>query len=152
METSAFVRAVARDVSDTLPTTLGAAHVEVRGWMVKWWFGNKDLHYECQPRTKLGVVEIGLHFEADGLTNARLLGAFRTHERALRGKLGGVVRLEEWDKGWARLWEPFEAKALDAALQQRLGKRIVAYVRTLEPILRDELPDEVAWRLTGTTR
>jgi hypothetical protein len=113
--------------------------------MAQLWFGNKQLHYEAWIRARLGVVELGLHFEADPLTNARLFAAFRSRERSVRRALGGATRVETWDKGWARLWEPIALFPLDVPFQLRLASRLAAYISTLEPILREELPADVAW-------
>jgi hypothetical protein len=113
--------------------------------MAQIWSGNKQLHYEVWIRERLGVVELGLHFEADALTNARLLAAFHARERAVHRALGPEVRIEAWDKGWARVWEPIELAALDQAFLARIGMRITAYVKALEPVLRDEVPTDVAW-------
>jgi hypothetical protein len=114
-------------------------------YMAQLWSGNKQLHYEAWIRDRLGVIELGLHFEADPLTNARLLAAFRAHERTIRRALGTAARIEAWDKGWARVWEPIELAPLDSAFLERIGLRIAAYVRALEPVLRAELPADVRW-------
>jgi hypothetical protein len=113
--------------------------------MAQLWSGNKQLHYEAWIRDRLAVIEVGLHFEADALTNARLLAAFRARERAIRRALGAEVRIEGWDKGWARVWEPIELVPLDKVFLERIGARIADYVIALEPILRDEVPSDIAW-------
>ncbi|MDQ2915124.1 MAG: hypothetical protein M3T56_18025 [Chloroflexota bacterium] len=113
--------------------------------MAQLWSGNKQLHYEAWIRDRLAVIELGLHFEADALTNARLLAAFRARERTIRRALGPEVRVEGWDKGWARVWEPVALAPLDLAFLDRIGKRVAAYVSALEPLLRSEVPSDVAW-------
>ena len=113
--------------------------------MAQLWSGNKQLHYEAWIRERLGVIEVGLHFEADALTNARLLAAFRARERAIRRALGADVRIETWDRGWARVWEPIALATLDRAFLERIGDRIATYVTVLEPVLRSEVPSDVAW-------
>jgi hypothetical protein len=113
--------------------------------MAQLWSGNKQLHYEAWIRERVAVIEVGLHFEADALTNARLLAAFRARERTIRRALGTEVRIEGWDKGWARVWEPIELVPLDVAFLERVGGRVAAYVDVLEPVLRAELPSDVAW-------
>jgi len=120
-------------------------HFNAWSHMAQLWSGNKQLHYEAWIRDRLGVIELGLHFEADALTNARLLAAFRARERAIGRALGPDVRIEGWDKGWARVWEPVELATLDSRFLERVGARIAAYVAALEPILRAELPGDVAW-------
>jgi hypothetical protein len=113
--------------------------------MAQMWSGNKQPHYEAWIRERLGVIELGLHFEADALTNLRLLAAFRAHERAIRRSLGPEVRIDAWDKGWARVWEPIELVGLDEPFVRRVGARAALYVGALEPILRAEVPADVAW-------
>lgn len=118
-------------------------------WVIaQLYYGNRDLHYEAWYRARLRTIEVGLHFEADDLTNARLLGAFRAQERATRRALP-AARLEEWDKGWARIWEPIEVEAVDEALRDRVAKTLARYVTTLEPMLRDALPSDVPWSMTA---
>ena len=105
--------------------------------MAQLWSGNKQLHYEAWIRERLGVIEVGLHFEADALTNARLLAAFRARERAIRRALGAEVRIEAWDKGWARVWEPVALVTLDRSFLEQVGARIASYVQALEPVFAD---------------
>ena len=151
-KTKEFLRALLSSVRDDLPTPYRDARIEIQAAIGKLWYGNRDIHYECNIRARLGTIEIGLHFEADPLTNARLLGAFRSREKHVRKRLGSAVRLEVWDRGWSRIWEPHEATALDEQLRDRLAKRLSRYVEVLEPILREELPAEVSWRLPTTRR
>jgi len=132
-------RAVADALGDAaLPHHLATSH------MVKLWSGNKQLHYECGVYLHRTVIELGLHFEADPMTNARLLGAFRSHEKAITRRLP-AARIEAWDKGWARIWQPVPLQALDEPFTAQVTKTLVRYVRFLEPILEDELPADVPW-------
>ena len=112
--------------------------------MIKLWFGNKDLHYECGIYARRKVIELGLHFESDAITNLQLLGAFRAHRKAITKQIP-TARIEEWDRGWARVWEPIELGPADVSLQMVLTKRLATYVRVLEPILEDELPADARW-------
>jgi hypothetical protein len=113
--------------------------------MAQLWSGNKQLHYEAWIRERLGVIEIGLHFEADALTNARLLAAFRARERVIHRALGADVRIETWDRGWARVWEPVALVPLDQVFLEQIGGRVASYMTALEPLLRAEVPAGVAW-------
>lgn len=131
---------------------LAGSHSLAWSWIAQLWYGNKSLHYEAWLRARQGVLEIGLHFEADALTNARLLAAFRARERAVHRGLGADARIESWDKGWTRVWEPIPLRRLDADFQRQVSARLIAYVRTLEPLLRDELPADVAWDEPRTSR
>ncbi len=116
-------------------------------FLAKLWYGNRALHYEITPRERADTIEIGLHFEADALTNARLLAAFVANARAVRRALANA-RLEPWDRGWCRVWEPLPYRMPDSDLAMELADRIAAYVTALEPILRRELPSDVAWSET----
>jgi hypothetical protein len=113
-------------------------------FLAKVWYGNHSLHYEITPRERARAIEIGLHFEADPLTNARLLAAFVANASAVRRALANA-RMEHWDRGWCRVWEPLPYRTPDGELAKDLADRIAAYVTALEPILRRELPSDVAW-------
>jgi hypothetical protein len=137
---------------EQLPADLGAVQWNAINWQAKAWFGNKALHYEIWVRYNAKIVELGLHFEADALTNARLLGAFRMRSKDVKRGLGAAARIEEWDKGWTRVWEPFALEKLSAGLAEGIQARFVDYVRVLEPIVREELPNDVAWKLAPPRR
>jgi hypothetical protein len=145
LDSRTFLRGVVDKVQDEISADFPAIHSIAYSNMAKLWSGNKQLHYEAWIRDRLGVIEIGLHFEADTLTNARLLAAFRAHERAIRRALGADVRIETWDRGWARVWEPVAIATLDEAFLELIGGRIAAYINALEPLLRAEVPSDVTW-------
>ncbi len=147
---AAVFRGIPAALREALPPDLRDFQWSSTSWMAKAWYGNRALHYEIWVRHHAKVVEVGLHFEADELTNARLLGAFRAHAAKLKRTLGGEARCEEWDKGWARIWEPFPLG--DDGVAELVRDRFVEYVRVLEPMLRDELPAEVPWRLPAARR
>lgn len=147
-----YLRAVDAAVRADVPAALGEIRHQDRGWQAKWWYGNPALHYEATPRVREKAIEIGLHFEADPLTNARLLAAFRAHAKLIDRQLG-EVRIEEWDRGWARVWEPIAlSKPLGVENGTAVGKRLALYISVLEPILRDELPGDVEWSLEAIPR
>ncbi len=142
-----FLAAANSSLLESVQSTLGELQHSSRGSLAKWWYGNPALHYESTLRPRQRSVEIGLHFEADPLTNAQLLAAFRAHAKRIARHLGDV-RIEEWDRGWARVWEPIAlTEPPGAANGAVVGGRIAAYVSVLEPILRDELPGDVEWSL-----
>jgi hypothetical protein len=135
----ALPRAVAHELGDA-----AAPHSSATGWMVKLWFGNKDLHYECGVYLQRKVVELGLHFESDTFTNQLLLGALRVHSRKIAKQLPSA-RIETWDKGWARVWEQIPLEKFDERYSALVTKALAKYVRVLEPILEDSLPADVRW-------
>ena len=145
MQPAECLRRVRPLVRERVPSDLREFHWESFSFQSKLWYGNKALHYEIWVRYHVKVVELGLHFEADPLTNARLLGAFRSRAKDVKRGLGADARIEEWDKGWTRVWEPLPHRKPDDGLATELAGRIAAYVTSLEPILRRELPSDVAW-------
>jgi hypothetical protein len=148
----ALFRGIPPLLSSDLPADLRAFEWNAISWQAKAWYGNRALHYEIWVRHSAKIVELGLHFEADALTNARLLGAFRMHAKQVKRGLGPDARIEEWDKGWTRVWEPFPLQKLESAYAERIQTRFVDYVRVLEPILREELPMDVDWKIAPPRR
>ena len=147
MEQKAVLRALPDLIRPMVPAGLRDFRSSARwAYLMKVYYGNELIHYEASHRAKAHTVELGLHFESDELTNARLLGAFRVHERAIRKRLPDA-RLEQWDRGWTRIWEPLTYERYDNELRDALADRLARYITVLEPILRDELPDDVEWRL-----
>ena len=149
MQWSELFRLTAGALREDLPAVLRTYHWEPRHGQAKAWYGNPDIHYELWWRGRLHVLELGLHFESDALTNARLLAAFHARAKEVRRTLGREARIEEWDKGWTRIWEPVSLELADAELRDRVPARFVTYVKTLEPILRDELPNDVRWSVSA---
>jgi hypothetical protein len=147
-----YLRGLPPALRAELPVALRTFRWSAYSYQAKAWFGNPAIHYEVTVRGRLRVVELGLHFEADDLTNARLLGALRGRGREVKRGLGKDVLIEEWDRGWTRLWEPISLELEDAELRQRVATRIAAYIRVLEPIVRAELPSEVRWVLPAAAR
>jgi len=106
MQPREFLRRLPGAVQAKLPADLAGCSSGFGFSLVQLWYGNRALHYEAWLRHRQDVIEIGLHFEADPLTNMRLLAAFRARERVVRKGLGDGTHIEEWDRGWTRLWEP----------------------------------------------
>jgi hypothetical protein len=132
-------RAVAAQLGERMPP-----HHQALSYQVKLWSGNKDLHYECGVYLSRKVIELGLHFESEPITNLQLLGAFRARAKAIARALP-EARIETWDKGWTRIWEPIPLVPFDAAFSDHVAKRFSRYIRVLEPILEEELPADVRW-------
>lgn len=132
-------RAIAAALGDDMPP-----HHQAMSYQVKLWFGNKDLHYECGVFPQRKVIELGLHFESDALTNLQLLGAFKTRSKTIARKLP-TARIEAWDKGWTRVWESIALARFDDAYSAEVTKLFARYVKVLEPMLEDDLPADVRW-------
>jgi len=138
-----FCKGLPRAVADELGDAAAPHHLAT-GWMVKLWFGNKDLHYECGVYLHRKVVELGLHFESDAFTNQLLLGAIRGHMKTIARRIP-TARIETWDRGWARVWESIPLQRFDDGFSAQITTTLAKYVRVLEPILEDALPADVRW-------
>ena len=152
MQWSPYLKGLPATLHAALPADLRDFRWSAYNSQAKAWFGNPELHYEIWVRSRLRVVELGLHFEADELTNARLLAAFRARAKDVKRGLGKDARIEEWDRGWARVWEPVSLELDDAALRDHVATRFAAYIGALEPIVRDELPSDVRWLVPAARR
>ncbi len=150
LSSRSFLAGVGPVLLPLLPATLSGPRQSAGSSLVQFWYGNRALHYECWLRRRQAVLELGLHFEADPITNERLLGAFRGHQRAIHG-LGPDVRLEEWDRGWARIWESVQLRVLDERVRGDVAARLARYIVTLEPLLREALPADTPWRIAAAT-
>lgn len=151
MDARALLNGVPRAVRAIVDSELGALTSSTGFGLVKLHYGNPKLHYEANHQARSETIEIGLHFEADRFTNTRLLGAFRVHQKKIERALKNA-RLEEWDKGWARIWEPIAYEELDAKLQRDVAARLARYIKVLEPMLRNELPTDVPWELAARAK
>lgn len=140
---SGFCKGLPRGVADLLGDD-AALHSSATGHMVKLWFGNKDIHYELGIYAQRKVIELGLHFESDPITNLQLLGAFRARSKVIAKKLP-TARIETWDRGWTRIWEPVALAPFDTAFGAEVTKRLARYIAVLEPMLEDDLPADVRW-------
>jgi hypothetical protein len=152
MQPREFLRQLPRVVRPALPPELAGFRTSGGFSLAQVWYGNRAIHYEAWLRSRLHVIELGLHFEADPLTNARLLAAFQAQRTTVKRALGDEARIEPWDKGWARVWEPVSLDTLDGDFLARVGQRMASYVIALEPLLRDALPADIAWAEPETKR
>jgi hypothetical protein len=151
MQAREFLRRIPGAVRSALPIELAAFRTSAGFSLSQIWYGNRSLHYEAWIRSRLNVIELGLHFESDPLTNARLLAALQAERKTVQRALG-AARIEPWDKGWARVWEPIALETLDEDFLNRVARRIASYVCVLEPIVRDALPADLAWAEPKTRR
>ena len=138
-----FCKGLPRVIADELGDGAAPHHLAT-SYQVKLWFGNKDLHYECGVYLHRKVIELGLHFESDAMTNLQLLGAFRARSKAIARRLP-TARIEPWDKGWTRVWESILLAPFEPEFSEHVTKRFARYVRVLQPILEEDLPADVRW-------
>ena len=86
---------------------------------------------------------MGLHMESEANVNRTI---YRELDRCLleiQAQLGTSMWLEEWDRGWARLYETQPLSPLDAARVEEVAARLCEIIQVLQPVyesILDELP------------
>ena len=129
-----FFEALPLRVAAALPAELrGFEHRRVHGVM-KFHYGHPETHFEAWYHAGQGRIEVGLHLEGRAELNAAGLAFFRVRMVEVRGGLP-FAELEPCDRGWARLYETFPVVALDTDALEEAGRRVAAYVVTLQPLL-----------------
>jgi hypothetical protein len=121
-----------------LPAAFGAQHplhLKLRGRLLQLWYGpDATVHYEIWIHERTQQLELGLHCEADAALNARIKRELSFYLFEIKYALGNEVELEEWDRGWTRLYETQPLNPLDEARLAELGERTGLFVRTIQPI------------------
>jgi hypothetical protein len=132
-----FVRSVANETAKRFGEDRPDLQVMPRGHLAKFWFGpDARIHYELWIHERAAQLEIGLHFEADPATNRQLYHAFDKCLLEIEDKLGTAILLEEWDHGWARLYEIWPLYPLDEPRVQMVSHRIQEFILVVEPIFQ----------------
>jgi len=88
-------------------------------------------------------LELGLHFEAVQRENKRLLKAFGPHLLEIQQELGDSIWLEEWDRGWTRIYETQRLFPLDDERILAVTARMCEIIDCLQPILESIEHEEV---------
>ena len=103
--------------------------------MLKVFYRNPKLHYEVWVRGQERLIEIGLHFEADKLTNDAFFDYFSSRALEIHDKLGPRVEVERWTNSWSRVHEVVPYSTLDAELVDKLAKKLAKMISVLQPML-----------------
>lgn len=85
--------------------------------------------------SRIQRLEVGLHFESDPVTNARLLDYFDENLIVAKAEISDRIEAEAWDRGWARVYEMLPLEALDDRYLRRVSARLARFVVVLQPLL-----------------
>ncbi len=147
-----------RVVSEVLHRQPGGVRLntEARGRLAKFWLGrNSSIHYEIWLHDRTMQLEIGLHCESMPEHNAALYAGFDRAILDIQQQLGAGFWLEEWDRGWIRLYETHPLRPLDAYRASEVADRLLEIIAVIEPVYRElashlpEPPQTLPFRRQG---
>ena len=130
-----FIAAVAREVSSYFARAGRPVRSHVRSRLAQFWWGtDPSVHYELWVHDRTAQLELGLHFESTPARNQALYAAFGSHLLEIHTQVGDSLWLEEWDKGWTRLYETQPLQPLDEARVFAVSARMIEIMECLQPI------------------
>ncbi len=130
-----FFADVVDDLRRLLPGDLAAFRHRAGMNLLKIHYGNERVHYEVWTDGLRGQIEVGLHFEDGPLSTAAYLAFFDALIVELKHDLGPQVELERWTPSWGHLFELHPLGRLDAAAVDCVGRRLAAFVSTLQQLV-----------------
>jgi hypothetical protein len=142
LSTTEFLRRLPGVVRPLLPEPLRGFQLRTRGWLIQFWYGNDPrIHYEVWVHGGRSLLELGLHCEADAARNEWLRRRLLLRLFELKAELGNAVEVEEWDKGWSRLYETHPLNPVDEARLDDFAARVAHFIAVVQPVL-DEISAE----------
>lgn len=140
MRVNEFLHLVAEDARSLLPAKRRGFQARTRFTLIQLYYSRRTIHYEVWVRGKERLLEIGLHFEADKATNARLLDYFSARAFEIKDTLGDQVDIEQWTSTWTRIHLLTPYQRLDPETAAAAAKRLAEMIETLQPMLDAALP------------
>jgi len=123
-------------VKPHLPAKLRAYRSAHRSWLCQLYFAKPYLHYEVwNMGERRNRVEIGLHFESrDRAENSALLRGFSGRMVEVKAALGAQWEAEQWDKGWAKVYETVPYEPFSTEVLDHVARRLARAMAVLQPI------------------
>ena len=135
-----FLTQVPESARGLLPAHLRGFEARNRWSIVQVWYGpSSRVHYEVGFHRRVERVEVGLHFEADPRSNARLLDLFE-RDLIVAKAVSERFEAEPWDRGWARVYEMLPLEPLDERYLRRVAEKLARFIAVLEPLREDAKP------------
>ena len=130
-----FLAAAAREVTAYFIQHGNPVRSRVRSHLAQFWWGtDSSVHYEIAVHERSGRIELGLHFESNPTRNRSLYAGFYRYLLEIQNALGDGMWLEDWDKGWVRLYETQPLAPLDEARVYAVAGRFCEIMECLQPI------------------
>ncbi len=138
------MRALPTVTRPKLPKKLQPFKVNVRPWLVQFYYTDPLLHYEVVTLgERRGVLEIGLHFESrTSEVNAKLLEGFMKYLFEIKLELGEHIEAEMWDKGWTKVYETIDLDTFDETYLDHVAGRLAKMMTVLQPIFEKATKDQ----------
>ena len=131
-----FLRQVDSAVRASVASRGARLNGNLRSRLAQFWFGNdRTIHYEVWIHERTAQIELGLHFEASESRNRELYRQFERELLAIQAILGSSVWLEQWDRGWSRIYETQPLWPLDSVRVQAITARLNEMIDVFQPIL-----------------
>jgi hypothetical protein len=131
-----FISSVAREIKQYYAAQGREPHVRANSRLAQFWWGDvSSIHYELWIHDRTLQLELGLHFESSAATNQRILQAFSPHLLEIQDELGDSIWLEDWDKGWTRIYETQPLYPMDEARVIAVAGRLCEIMDCLQPML-----------------
>ena len=135
---SSFLRELEATVKQQFASGERQLQSYLRSRILQFWFGeSRQVHYEVWIHERTMQLEIGLHFEASPARNRDLYLRFDRELLAIQAHLGTSMWLEEWDRGWARIYETHPLWPLDSVRVEEIANRLSEIISALQPLLDD---------------
>lgn len=142
MNADQFRAALPDAVRVALPSELQEFRHISRYGFVQFWYGEPAFHFEVWTQGRYNVIEIGLHLEhKDAKRNAALHTFFDGRLIEIHHTLGEMW-LEQWDKGWHKLYKTVPMTKFDDAVVDDVSREMARQIIVLQPMLWEVLAEK----------
>jgi hypothetical protein len=138
LKPAAFLQTVVRRVQGELALLRPDLRTSARSRLAKLWFGTDgSIHYEVWVHDRTAKLELGFHCESTPEYNRLLYKEFDLCLIEIQARLGPAFWLEEWDRGWIRLYETHPLWPLYEARVEEIAFRLMEVIDTIQPIFEE---------------
>ncbi len=139
MSYTAFIKTLPPYLVAALPNGFTRLHAQQPfRWIIQFYDNDRRIHYEVSRVSRQHSLELGLHFESkDRALNQFYLQGFQRHLLEIQHEIGAGVEAEQWDRGWAKVYELLPEQPLTAAFQKATAQRLADLIVCCHPILHE---------------
>jgi hypothetical protein len=137
MNADAFRLALPDQVREHLPAELHRFRHATRFAYVQFWYGEPAFHFEVWAQPRYNVIEVGLHFEHKESARNAALHRFFDGRLVEICDLLGEMWLEQWDKGWHKLYRTVPLEPYTEPLLDSVAREVARQIIVLQPMLHE---------------